>query len=137
MSNLENVLKSRVLCLDGAMGTMIQRYNLAEEDFRGRLPLRPGIRVRGANDLLVLTRPDVITEIHDDYIKAGADIIETDSFNANAISMRDYGLENMVAFSDTICIIINCYSCRHSDVSGIVCQSFSFNFEWSYECNLA
>ena len=96
MSNLENVLKSRVLCLDGAMGTMIQRYNLAEEDFRGRLPLRPGIRVRGANDLLVLTRPDVITEIHDEYIKAGADIIETDSFNANAISMRDYGLENMV-----------------------------------------
>lgn len=77
-----------VKILDGAMGTMIQRYGLTEKDFgKGR---------EGCNDVLVLTRPDVISEIHQEYIRAGADIIETDSFNANAISLEEYGLQSEV-----------------------------------------
>ncbi len=76
------------MILDGAMGTMIQRYGLTEEDFgKGR---------EGCNDVLVLTRPDVISEIHSEYLAAGADIIETNSFNANAISLEEYGLQDSV-----------------------------------------
>lgn len=88
--------RDRVLILDGAMGTMIQRHQLSEEDFRGEeFRHLPGV-LKGCNDLLVLTRPDIISGIHDAYLEAGADIIETDTFNANALSMRDYGLQGEV-----------------------------------------
>ncbi|MDR2882382.1 MAG: methionine synthase [Alistipes sp.] len=98
-SSIHNVLGERILVLDGAMGTMVQRRGLTEEDFRGgpggrfadwRVPLK------GCNDVLVLTRPDVIADIHREYLEAGADIISTDSFNANAISMADYGLQEHI-----------------------------------------
>lgn len=90
------ILTERVLVLDGAMGTMIQRLNLTEEDYRGqRFHDVPG-RLKGNNDLLSLTCPDAIAGIHRAYIDAGADIISTNSFNANAISMADYGLQSHV-----------------------------------------
>ena len=86
----------RILILDGAMGTMIQRHELAEADYRGERFKDWPSDVRGNNDLLSLTRPDVIREIHDQYLAAGADIVETNTFNANGISMADYGMEALV-----------------------------------------
>lgn len=86
----------RVLVLDGAMGTMIQREGLSEADFRGRRFEAVDARLKGCNDLLCITRPDVIAKIHRGYLEAGADIIETNSFNANAVSLADYGLSDAV-----------------------------------------
>jgi 5-methyltetrahydrofolate--homocysteine methyltransferase len=86
----------RILVLDGAMGTMIQGYGLGEPDFRGeRYADRPG-ELQGANDLLSETRPDIIGEIHRAFLRAGADILETNTFNANSVSLADYGLEDEV-----------------------------------------
>lgn len=85
------------MVLDGAMGTMIQRRNLADKDFRGDIFANSKISLKGCNDLLSLTRPDIISDIHREYIDAGADIIETNSFNANAISLAEYGLADHVA----------------------------------------
>ncbi len=93
ISPIHTVAQQRVLVLDGAMGTMIQRYNLAEADFRGDRFADHGCELRGCNDLLCLTRPDVISEIHTKYLEAGADIIETNTFNAQRISMADFRLE--------------------------------------------
>jgi 5-methyltetrahydrofolate--homocysteine methyltransferase len=90
---LRRQLERRILVLDGAMGTMIQRYGLSEEDFRGaRLQDHPK-DVKGNNDLLILTRPDVIREIHEQYLAAGADIIETNTFSSTSIVQADYALE--------------------------------------------
>ncbi len=86
----------RILILDGAMGTMIQRYGLAEADYRGERFADWPSDLKGNNDLLLLTRPDVIREIHGQYLAAGADILETCTFNANSISMADYGMESLV-----------------------------------------
>ncbi len=86
----------RVLVLDGAMGTMIQRRGLSEADFRGERFAAHPCNLRGCNDLLCLTRPDVITGIHEAYLAAGSDIIETNTFNANAISLAEYGLADEV-----------------------------------------
>ena len=83
--------------LDGAMGTMVQRYALCEDDFRGTLLAGHNILLKGNNDILVLTRPDVISEIHTRYLVAGADIIETSTFNANRISQAEYGCEHLCA----------------------------------------
>jgi 5-methyltetrahydrofolate--homocysteine methyltransferase len=95
-SVLSALLARRILVLDGAMGTMVQRRGLQEADFRGsRFPRHPH-DLKGDNDVLVLTRPDVIREIHHDYLAAGADIIETCTFNATAIAQADYGLEGIV-----------------------------------------
>ena len=92
---LHDIVKERVLILDGAMGTMIQRLGLTEEDFRGeRFANLPGLQ-KGNNDLLCLTRPDVIADIHRRYLSVGVDIIETCSFNAQRISMADYGCEHL------------------------------------------
>ena len=92
---LHDIIKERVLILDGAMGTMIQRLGLTEEDFRGeRFATLPGLQ-KGNNDLLCLTRPDVIADIHRRYLNVGVDIIETCSFNAQRISMADYGCEHL------------------------------------------
>ena len=80
---LADLLRRRILVLDGAMGTMIQRYELEEADFRGDASQDHAKDLKGNNDLLVLTRPDVIGEIHREYLDAGADIIETNTFSAN------------------------------------------------------
>lgn len=89
-------MKERILVLDGAMGTMIQRYNLTEADFRNDVDIPGHIKVAGCNDLLCISRPDVIREIHRAYIDAGADIIETNSFNSNVLSMEEYGLQDRI-----------------------------------------
>ena len=90
---IETLLRDRILLLDGAMGTMIQRYELGEDDFRGeRFGDHPS-ELRGDNELLSLTRPDVIDEIHDVFLAAGCDIVETNTFGSNAISQGDYGTE--------------------------------------------
>ena len=96
ISRLDDILRQRVAILDGAMGTMIQRYKLTEADFRGQRFIGHGHDLKGNNDLLVLTRPDIIGAIHRQYLEAGADIIETNSFNANVVSQADYGLEPLI-----------------------------------------
>jgi 5-methyltetrahydrofolate--homocysteine methyltransferase len=93
---LDRLLASRVLILDGAMGTMIQRHRLAEADFRGERFAAHRRDLKGNNDLLVLTQPAIIADIHRQYLDAGADIIETNTFNSNAVSQADYGLEGLV-----------------------------------------
>lgn len=92
--NIRDILRSRILVLDGAMGTMIQQYKLDEDDFRKGWFEDHGKTLKGNNDILVLTRPDIIKEIHAKYFEAGADIVETNTFGANAIAQEDYGLEN-------------------------------------------
>jgi 5-methyltetrahydrofolate--homocysteine methyltransferase len=96
IEQLKELIKHRILVLDGAMGTMIQRYTLTEADYRGERFKDHPRDLKGAADILVLTQPQIIRAIHDEYLEAGADIIETDTFNANAISMSDYGLEPYV-----------------------------------------
>ena len=93
---LKAQINQRVLVLDGALGTMIQQYNLTECDFRGNLFADVSQQIKGDNDILNLTRPDVIAEIHEKYLKTGADIIETNTFNATAISQADYGMQTHV-----------------------------------------
>ena len=95
-NNIQNELKKRVLILDGAMGTMIQKYKLSENDFRGERFKNHSCAVRGNNDLLTLTKPEIIKNIHKQFLDAGADIIETNTFNANKISMADYKMEHLV-----------------------------------------
>jgi len=89
-------LENRILVLDGAMGTMIQRYKLNESDYRGERFAQWESHIKGNNDLLVLTQPEIISSIHKEYLEAGADIIETNTFNAQAISMDDYGMASLV-----------------------------------------
>ena len=96
MTTLKQLLDQRILVLDGAMGTMIQRYRPGEQEFRGERFAHADVELKGNNDLLCLTAPHIISEIHRAYLEAGADIIETNSFNANAISMADYRLEGCV-----------------------------------------
>lgn len=93
---LQELVRERILILDGAMGTMIQQYNLTENDFRGERFGRIAGQMKGNNDVLCLMRPDVIEDIHRKYLSAGADIIETNSFNANRISMADYHVADCV-----------------------------------------
>src|SRR5690242_19364035 len=93
---LEALLKKRILILDGAMGTMIQRYKLSEADYRGARFTGHGHDVSGNNELLVLTRPQVIAEIHEQYLSAGADIIETNTFGATRIEQSDDQMEALV-----------------------------------------
>ncbi len=93
---LEDLLRRKILFLDGAMGTMIQRYELEEADFRDGPLENHHIDLKGNNDLLSLTRPDVIHDIHVQYFEAGADIVETNTFSSTGIAQADYGLEDMV-----------------------------------------
>jgi len=93
---LKREAKERILILDGAMGTMIQRYRLDEAGYRGARFKDHKRDLKGNNDLLVLSQPKIISEIHNAYLEAGADIIETNTFNAQAISQSDYGLEDIV-----------------------------------------
>ena len=92
-SLLGKILKERILVLDGAMGTMIQQYELNETDFRGAKFAKHSSDLKGNNDILCLTKPQIISEIHETYLKTGCDIIETNTFNANRISQADYETE--------------------------------------------
>tara|TARA_B100000315_G_scaffold260911_1_gene327224 strand:- start:5830 stop:9489 length:3660 start_codon:yes stop_codon:yes gene_type:complete len=96
METVEQILKKKIAIIDGGMGTMLQSYSLNEQDYRGDLFQSHSIDLKGNHDLLSLTRPDVIDEIHRAYLKAGADIIETNTFNANGISQQDYQLTDAV-----------------------------------------
>lgn len=93
---LKEILSKHILVLDGAMGTMIQQHRLSEEDFRGELFKKHDFELKGNNDLLVLTQPGIIKEIHRAYLNVGADIIETNTFNGTAIAQSDYGTQDYV-----------------------------------------
>lgn len=91
---LEQELQQRILILDGGMGTMIQRQGLTEADFRGTLLKDSTFDLKGCNDILCLTKPEVVQGVYEAYLEAGADIIETNSFNATKIPLQDYGLSD-------------------------------------------
>ena len=95
-SKLEEILENRILVLDGAMGTMIQRHKLEEEDFRGVYFKDHKLPLKGNNDILSITRPDIIKDIHRQYFQAGADIVETNTFSATTIAQADYKMEEAV-----------------------------------------
>src|SRR5689334_13366574 len=92
---LESLIRQRILVLDGAMGTMIQQHKLGEAEYRGERFKDHPRDLKGNNDLLVLTQPAIVRGIHREYLEAGADLIETNTFNANRISQADYGLESL------------------------------------------
>jgi 5-methyltetrahydrofolate--homocysteine methyltransferase len=92
---ITDLLKQRILVLDGAMGTMIQRYNLTDADYRGERFKDYPHDVKGNNDLLSITQPQIIQEIHKQYLEAGADIIETNTFSGTSIAMADYHMEEL------------------------------------------
>ena len=96
MSDIKKALQHRILILDGAMGTMLQRYNFSEEDFRGERFKDYPSSLKGNNDLLSLTQPQAIADIHRKYFEAGADIVETNTFSSTTIAMADYNLESLV-----------------------------------------
>ncbi|MGN1153716.1 MAG: homocysteine S-methyltransferase family protein, partial [Candidatus Gastranaerophilaceae bacterium] len=93
---LEKSLEERILILDGAMGTMLQKLHLTEEDYRSERFKNHTAELKGNNELLSITKPDVIKNVHKQFLEAGADIIEANTFSANSISQRDYNLSNLV-----------------------------------------
>jgi len=97
MNNIYEIVKNRILLLDGAMGTMIQSYRLSESDFRGIQFQTHSIDLKGNNDILSITKPEVIKDIHSQYLQAGADLISTNTFNATSISQADYGTESYIS----------------------------------------
>ena len=97
---LRDLLESRILLLDGAMGTMVQRHKLGEADYRGERFRDWASDVKGNNDLLLLSRPDIIRDIHAAYLEAGADCVETNTFNSTRISQADYRLEKSVVHQE-------------------------------------
>lgn len=96
MSNIQQAIQDRILVLDGAMGTMLQRYKFSEEDFRGERFKDYPTPLQGNNDLLSITQPEAIKTIHKQYFEAGADIVETNTFSSTTIAMADYQMENLV-----------------------------------------
>src|SRR5439155_12728666 len=92
---LERLLRERIVIIDGAMGTMVQQHRLEEADYRGERFKDWPKDLKGLHDLLCLTRPHIVEQIHRQYLEAGADLIETNSFNAQALSLADYGLESL------------------------------------------
>ena len=96
MANIYDILKEKILVLDGAMGTMIQQYNFSESDYRGTRFKDYPSNLKGNNDLLSITQPDAISTIHEKYLESGADIIETNTFSSTSIGMADYGMESIV-----------------------------------------
>ena len=95
MEKLNALLREKILLLDGAMGTMIQRARLAEEDYRGARFRDWPRELRGNNDLLSLTQPRLVSDIHTQYLEAGADIIETNTFNSTSVALADYGMQSL------------------------------------------
>lgn len=93
---IREILDKRIMVIDGAMGTMIQKYKLTEEDYRGSRFANYEHSLKGNNDLLVITQPEIIYEIHKQFLEAGADILETNTFSTNSVSMADYHMENLV-----------------------------------------
>ncbi|MFW2347746.1 MAG: homocysteine S-methyltransferase family protein, partial [Wenyingzhuangia sp.] len=96
MANIREQIKQKVLVLDGAMGTMIQQYKFSEEDYRGEQFKDWKVSVKGNNDMLSITQPGAIKEIHAKYFEAGADIAETNTFSSTTIAMADYEMEDYV-----------------------------------------
>ncbi len=96
MSKIQQAIKERILVLDGAMGTMLQRHNFSEEDFRGERFKNFQHPLKGNNDLLSITQPEAVKEVHRQYLQAGADIVETNTFSGTTIGMADYHLEDLV-----------------------------------------
>lgn len=101
---IAQLANQKTLILDGAMGTMIQRYPLTEKDFRGDILLDHPTPLKGNNDLLCMTKPEIITAIHLEYLEAGADIVETNTFNAQRVSLDDYGLTHLVTEINTAAV---------------------------------
>ena len=95
MNSIKSLLEKRILIIDGAMGTMIQRYKLSEADYRGERFKDWPSDIKGNNDLLCLTQPQIIKNIHKEYLEAGADILETNTFNAQRVSLADYHMEGL------------------------------------------
>ena len=104
MSKFTDLLKEKILILDGAMGTMFQKQNLTEEDFRGEIFKNSKVNLKGNNDVLALTKPDALKIVHRAYLEAGADIIETNTFSSTKISQKDYHLENYIEELNTASI---------------------------------
>jgi len=96
MKKIEHIMRDRILVLDGAMGTMLQSYGLNEEDFRGERFADHPCDLKGNHDILCLTQPKIVEDIHDSYFRAGADLVETNTFNATAISQADYQTQDIV-----------------------------------------
>lgn len=96
MTNIHKILQDRILVLDGAMGTMLQRFNFSEEDFRGEQFKDFTHPLKGNNDLLSITQPEAVKSVHREYFQAGADIVETNTFSGTTIGMVDYHLEDYV-----------------------------------------
>ena len=94
---LSQLMRERILLMDGAMGTMVQARGLEESDFRGERFAQHPSDLKGNNELLSITRPDVIRDIHDAFLEAGCDVVETNTFGSNAIAQADYGLEALVS----------------------------------------
>jgi 5-methyltetrahydrofolate--homocysteine methyltransferase len=101
---LTALMQQRIIFIDGAMGTMIQRFKLTEQDFRGERYASHAHELKGNNDILVITRPDVIYDIHMQYLTAGADIIETNTFNGTTISQADYELQAPEEVRACVCV---------------------------------
>src|SRR5215831_1966914 len=95
MKTIKDLLNERIVIIDGAMGTMIQRHRLTEADYRGERFKDWPTDIKGNNDLLSLTQPQIIKEIHKEYLAAGADIIETNTFNAQRVSLADYNMQSL------------------------------------------
>ena len=93
-NKIKNLFKHKILVLDGAMGTMVQSFNLEESDFRGERFKHHPNDLKGNNDILCLTKPNIVADIHKAYFDSGCDIVETNTFNANKISQLDYGMED-------------------------------------------
>lgn len=111
-SSIEAALSERILVLDGALGTMIQGHKLSEEDFRGKRFANHAHNLRGNNDMLCLTAPKIIQDIHNAYLDAGADIISTNTFNSNSISQADYHLESISSELNTAAAHLACQAAR-------------------------
>ena len=126
MIKIEEILKNRILVMDGAMGTMIQNYNLEEKDFRGDRFINHSCDLKGNNDILSIVRPDIIREIHTAYLEAGADIVETNTFNSTSISQADYQMEGIVyeinkTSAEIACSITSSFTSQNPDKPRFVC----------------
>ena len=126
MIKIKEILKNRILVMDGAMGTMIQSYNLEEKDFRGDRFINHPCDLKGNNDILSIVRPDIIREIHTAYLKAGADIVETNTFNSTSISQADYQMEGIVyeinkTSAEIACSITDFFTSQNPDKPRFVC----------------
>ena len=126
MIKIEEILKNRILVMDGAMGTMIQSYNLEEKDFRGDRFINHPCDLKGNNDILSIVRPDIIREIHTAYLEAGADIVETNTFNSTSISQADYQMEGIVyeinkTSAEIACSITSSFTSQNPDKPRFVC----------------